>query len=222
MASRSAEREEFGSDDRSGTRDRLLSAATQALAKNPSGPVKLTEVLSEAKASPSSLYHFFGSLSGLVQEAKITRFEEAALVEAYDALRAGVVSATSREQVADAVDMYLEHLAGDTRTSARHARASAVLAASNDEDVQRRLLETQSHLYDALTEVLSTGIHKGFVSADVDMLGFVHFTDALFFGYLLSETLGREDLKRAWYGHARVAIYVALFGDEGLALSRRA
>jgi len=208
-------------EDRPGTRERLIAAASNVLARNPAGPVRLTEVLADADASPSSLYHFFGSLSGLVQEAKIARFEQTTLIEAYDTFKAAVLAATTRLQLADALDAYLEHMAGATRTPARRARASAVLSASSDDVIRDRLWETQVHLYTALIDVLSTAVDKGFISEEVDMLGLVHFTDALFFGYLLTEALDRPMLRSHWYRHARESIYVALFGDDGLALSRR-
>jgi AcrR family transcriptional regulator len=203
------------------TRDRLLEAAARELDKNPAGPIRLTEVLKTADASPSSLYHFFGSLSGLVQEAKLVRYEQASLIAAFDSFSEAVSAAESREQFADALDEYLEHVAGPTRTPARRARASAVLAAANDADVRDRLWETQSHLYAALEGVLSSAVARGFVPAGIDTAGVVHFSDALFFGYLLSETLDQPRLREQWYRHARESIYVALFREDGFALSRR-
>jgi AcrR family transcriptional regulator len=223
MATRTRSNDEatVGGDQPQSTRDRLIEAAARELDRNPAGPIRLTEVLRTADASPSSLDHFFGSLSGLVREARIARFEEASMVAAYEQFRSSVDGAISRVEFADALDSFLEHLAGPTRTPARRARASAVLAAANDAEVTERLWEAQSHLYAALSEVVEAAARKGFVSPDVHLDGVIHYSDALFFGYLLSETLDREDLRRHWHGHARESIYVALFREDGFALSRR-
>lgn len=206
---------------RVGTRERLLKAATKALAANPAGEVRLTDVLHEADASPSSLYHFFGNLGGLVREAKMARFGEASLIAAYDSFKAATLAATTREEFADALDVYLEHLAGPSRTAARRARASAVLAVYDDERLRERLWETQSHLYEALIEVLRVPVSKGLISDDIDMLGVVTFADGLFFGRLLSETSGPDAVREHWYRRARESLYVALFDADGLALARR-
>ena len=188
------------------TRDRILQAATELIARRGVAGTSTEDVRKAAGISGSQLYHYFDSKQALIR-AVITRQAEAPLVpgrpimgalDSFDALRAWADAAIEdQERNSGRGDCTLTSLAGELGPADEQTR----------EDLCNAFLRWRSLLHDGLRAMRERGDLRP--EADLDELSMVLLT-ALQGGNLLSQTLRTAEPMRASMNAALA--YVHSFG----------
>ena len=188
------------------TRDRILQAATELIARRGVAGTSTEDVRKAAGISGSQLYHYFDSKQALIR-AVITRQAEAPLVpgrpimgalDSFDALRAWADAAIEdQERNSGRGDCTLTSLAGELGPADEQTR----------EDLCNAFLRWRSLLHDGLRAMRERGDLRP--DADLDELSMVLLT-ALQGGSLLSQTLRTAEPMRASMNAALA--YVHSFG----------
>ena len=110
-------------------RQRILDAATAALRRDGVDGFRVEQVLLEAGASSSSLYHHFGSRNGLIRAATTSIHRDLVLTEDRALLDQGMAAAT-HEEFCTYVEEQLRRAATCTVNRARRIQRVALAAAS--------------------------------------------------------------------------------------------
>lgn len=173
------------------TRERILEAATELIARQGVAGTGTEDVRKAAGVSGSQLYHYFDSKQALIR-AVITRQAEAPLIpgqpvmgtlDSFDALRAWADAAIENQEHNARGDCTLASLAGELGPADEQSR----------EDLCNVFLRWQSVLHDGLQAMRERGDLRP--ETNLDELSMVLLT-ALQGGSLLSQTLRNAEPMR--------------------------
>lgn len=202
------------------TKAALLAATIEILDEVGEANTRLEEILRRAGASPSSLYHHFGSLRGLVEEAQIQRFAGLALRRT-DEFASQVDSLDTPESFAAAADFWTDEIFDAQYKMSRRARADALGSSFSNPEFASRIGRALTDAHRRLAEVLDASPSRRHLRPDFDALTFAAMFDALMFSRVLIELDDDPAVGRSWNRSAREMIYVLLFGDRAHDLLRR-
>lgn len=202
------------------TRSALLAATVEILDEVGEANLRLEEILRRTSASPSSLYHHFGSLRGLVEEAQTERFA-ALLSRRVEQFADDLRAVPSREEFVRLVDRWLANLFREGVGAVRLARVDVLGSAYSSVEFARRLGQTMHSFYRRFGEVLDEWQGRRFLRPDFDAVVFAAFIDGLIFSRVLMELTGDRALASKWDVAVRESTYVALFGAEATGLLGR-
>ena len=169
------------------TRQRLLDAATHALREmGPSG-FRIEDVLLAAGATPSSLYHHFGSRAGLMREAAARVHLVLVLAEVSTTLDVGKGFATH--------DDFCAYIAGELRRAAtaadnRSRRTKRItLGAAALEVGQRNEADDkfQRMMTAMIAEMMDVAQQKGLINPHLDTTAYCAWFQGALLGQLLTE-----------------------------------
>ena len=195
------------------TKEAMLRIAIEGIDKSGEDGVRLDQVLEEVGVSPSSLYHHYGNLNGLIEAAQIERFRRVNLVNAME-LKRSVEAAETLEEFKKLIDLLLETYLNSKRTVPRLQRANALGSAYGRPDMLKRLGESQAEALDIGTEAINIAKYKGFVRKELDSRAFIAWFDSQSFGRVLIEVTQDKKLAVEWNKLAIQAAHVLLFGDN--------
>jgi len=196
-----------------GTKAALLKVTMQILDEVGEANVRLEEILRRASASPSSLYHHFGNLRGLVEEAQAERFAGIALRRTEE-FAAQIDSLDSREKFAGAADYWISEIVAPEYTMIRRARADALGSAFSNAEFAARIGASLSDAHRRLADILEASPNRRFLRPDFDAYTFAAMFDGMLFSRVLIELGDDESLGASWNRAVRELIFVLLFGDD--------
>jgi len=179
------------------TRARLVSVAASLIDEHGEWGVKLDDVLAASGASASSVYHFFGNLRGLVDEAQVQRFTEARFFDVLH-FRDAVAGVQTREELRALVDTYLRGMIAASRVPGRARRLSALASSQHNSAMRSRLAALETESLDDVAAGLADLQSRGLVDASIDPRTVAAVASGLLFSRSLPELIGDDDLQRAW------------------------
>jgi AcrR family transcriptional regulator len=169
-------------------KDAILEAAIRLLDERGPGGFTVDDVLIEADASSSSLYHHFGSREGLLIAAERERYRNAYRGENPQNL-AGGVAAENNEEFCEYIAAQLHRIVLDpANAEVRRVRLQAAAKAVNAPDVAAEYRRTQKELFDAIVEMFDEAQARGLIPADLDTRAYV----AWFHGMTLGRTFTED------------------------------
>ena len=189
-------------------RDAILRAAVrQARVSGPSA-LRIEDVLEEAFASSSSLYHHFGSRSGLIAAVAGELHREFASQEDLGFLEDGFAIA-SAEQFVDYVTFHLRRAVTDPAVRPRRiGRLATVVATFESAQVREEFARVQSDMLAAIERVVQHAADKGFIDPDLDVGAWVAVFHTLSLGRLITEPTMPDDER--WLAMATATVLSAL------------
>lgn len=166
--------------------------------------VRLETILERAQISPSSLYHHFGNLRGLIEEAHVERY----IREVYsnlDGLKQQFEDMETRDDFVQIVDDTLDILLSDTRKVPRFRRANAFGSSYGHPDFARRIAEVEREANKATSEVLKVAQYRGFIPRSVDLEAFASWLNASLSGSVVIDQIDDPEYRQRWASQMRAA-----------------
>jgi AcrR family transcriptional regulator len=182
--------------------------------------IRLERILELTDASPSSLYHHFGNLRGLIEEAQIHRFITV-VTQNFNDFETATQNITSRGEFCVVIEAMFAAFTNTKREAIRFARANALGSAFMREEFGERLAKAQLESIKTGAVLLDRLRVDKILRPDFDSEAFLAWFDGQFFGRILTEITHDSVLLRKWDSVAREAVYVALFGVDGIDLAKR-
>jgi len=179
------------------TRERLITVTIGLIDTHGEWGVKLEEVLEQSGASASSVYHHFGNLRGLVEEAQVRRFMEARYFDVVH-FRDGVASVSTRAELRALLDSYLRGLLAESRRSGRARRLSALASSQHNPEMRARLSGVERESLDDIVAGLGDLQERGLIGPDVDTVAVAAVASGMLFSRSLTELIGDATLQDRW------------------------
>ena len=170
------------------TKRAILDAAIADMEATGEGSIRITTILAEAGVANGSLYHYFGSREGLVQEAIAERFL-GAVSQGLVVFATRVAEVTSTEELFDLFRSELQRIGSPEVQEQRVRRFTALAAALPRTELLERLVRDQTVYFDGAGLALANLQEQGIINASIDTRAFA----AWFLGLSLSRLLSDID-----------------------------
>ena len=193
------------------TKDALLRVAIETINEGGESAIRLDSILAEVGVSPSSLYHHYGSLNGLIEAAHVERFQKAVYSNAVE-LKRRIEETESRQSFVALIDSMMDMFFSSVRAIPRQHRVNALGNAFGRPELLAAIAEAQKISLVIATEAVSIAQAKGFVNKDLDVAAFIAWFDGMAWGRVLIEITPDEDLGAKWNEIAKRAVHSVLFG----------
>lgn len=179
------------------TRDALIEAVVWLLeTKNPED-IKLDEVLSLSGISSGSLYHHFGDLSGLIDQAMIARYSDDVDIS-ISALTQMVSHATDASSLARGLLPTTERTQSPERSAQRLIRAQTMARAATNERFRTLFEPEQQRLNDAIADLVRELQSKGLFESSVDAEAAAVLIQAYNLGFIINDVSGKPVNQQSW------------------------
>lgn len=189
---------------RASGREILLQVMIDALNEVGEADVRLETILERAQISPSSLYHHFGNLRGLIEEAHVERY----IREVYsnlDGLKKQFEDMETQEDFVRIVDDSLDILLSDVRKVARFRRANAFGSSYGHPEFARRIADVEREANRKTAEVLKVAQYRGFIPRSVDLEAFASWLNAALSGSVVIDQMDDPEYRARWAAMVRAS-----------------
>lgn len=193
------------------TKEAFLRVAIEAIDEAGESNVRLDTILEQVGVSPSSLYHHYGNLNGLIEAAQIERFRRANLGNTLEFKRQ-TEAAETLEEFKVIVDGLIDLFLSTKRAQARMQRANALGSAFGRPELLEALAEAQRETLVLGTEAMNIAKYKGFIRKDINTAALVAWVDSQTFGLVLVELTQDKTLLAETKIIARQNVHAQLFG----------
>lgn len=189
---------------RRSTRDRILETAIDLLNRRGVERFTVDEVLIEADASPSSLYHHFGNRERLLVAVEEERYRRRMRAEDRRNLDAGRAAQTTEDFLAH-VEAQLRRIVTDpANVEVRRERVQIAGRAFDSPELAKRTRIAQEKLFVEVTASFADAQARGLINADLDPRAYAVW----FHGLTVGRTVAEDALDpEAWLA---IAIPAAL------------
>ena len=179
------------------SRDSLISAMISALEDGGEPSVRLEAILAEAEVSPSSLYHHFGSLDGLIDVAQVKRF---ALNSArnVDEFESKLKSVRTSAEFRALTDVMFVQIFAPNRLTGRMARINALGRAYGNPSLQSELASIYRSILDRITEAIALAKTLGWLDERVNPRAIGGWIDSMGLGRVLVDVADDPIFHEEW------------------------
>lgn len=150
------------------TRERILRLAIQVLDHGGEASIRVKQIADAAGVSVTSLYHFFGSREGLVEEALVARFNDGYRL-GRDLVREAATTAQTTVEFATSLENVVRTALGPEFTPSRQRRINVAGAALSRPSLLSKINDAQREWLNDLTDGLALAQERGFISANVNV-----------------------------------------------------
>jgi AcrR family transcriptional regulator len=189
---------------RVGGRELLLQIMIDELDEVGEADVRLETILERAQISPSSMYHHFGNLRGLIEEAHVERYVR----EIYgnlDELKHQLETIESKSDFVKIVDATLDVLLSEERRIPRFRRANAMGSSYGRPEFARRLGQAEREVNKRTAEVLKIAQYRGFVPRSVDLEAFASWLNGALGGGVVVDQMDDPEFRDRWADMVRAS-----------------
>jgi AcrR family transcriptional regulator len=179
------------------TRNAFIRVTAQMIDVHGEPSVKLEEVLVETGASVSSLYHHFGSLRGLIEEAQVYRFMIARNLDV-DQLKAGIERVSSQKEFVELLRTVLLGMISNARDFNRMRRITALASSESSESMREKLVQVEKESLENALVGMRYAQARGFIPADVDVEVATIWGSTVAFSRVLVHILDNPSLQSRW------------------------
>jgi len=192
------------------TAQKLLDAAIRSMDTDGEASLRVDAVVGEAGVTIPVLYHHFGNREGLVQAAHVARLRRD-LDTRLDALAAAMQKVDSRDALIATFDLILRDVA--SARDVRHKRVNVLGATYGREDLQEEVAAIQRDAWARMAAHLEEPQRRGWIRADLDLVGFASWFFGLFVGRTLIDIQGPAWDFSPWDEYTRSAVFTVLLGE---------
>ena len=193
------------------TKDALLRVAIETINEGGESAIRLDSILAEVGVSPSSLYHHYGNLNGLIEAAHVERFQKAVYGNAVE-LKRRIEETESRESFVALIDSMMDMFFSSVREIARQHRVNVLGNAFGRPALLDAVATAQKQSLLIATEAMRIAQSKGFVNKELDVAAFVAWFDGMAWGRVLIEISPEDNQGAKWNEIAKRAVHYVLFG----------
>ena len=195
------------------SRDLLLRVTIAQLDEGGEDKIRLEAILAEADCSPSSLYHHFGNLRGLVDEAQIARFERQ-LDGRTQIVRDAFDRITDKEELIRFSIATLKGLFDTDGAESRSSRANALGSTYKRPDFAKKMGVVLQENCDDLAAAFRIAQLRGLILPSVDLRAVAVWVQGMVFGRVLAELVNDDVIEREWDALTIRAILFTMFGPD--------
>jgi AcrR family transcriptional regulator len=192
------------------SRASLISVMISTLELGGEPSVRLEAILAEAEASPSSLYHHFGSLDGLIDVAQLKRFamNSARNVDEFESKLKTVRTSAEFHELTDAmfVQIFAPH-----RLTGRMARIDALGRAYGNPELQSELASIYRSILDRITEAITVAKTLGWLDERVNPRAIGGWIDSMGLGRVLVDVADDPIFHEEWMALVKKTFDYMLF-----------
>jgi len=196
-----------------GTRERMLQMAIEAIERGGEASVRVREVSDATGVSFASLYHFFGSREGLVEEALAEMYVRS-IRDANVDIAAAIGAATSAEEFYEIIRQVSLAVYDTSRSQYRFTRLSVLGSTAGRPELARRVAEVQMQATDAFAAVLRRPQEIGWVHPSLDLVTLAAWITGIVLGRSIIE-IGPTKANPALWNEMSIAALIHI-GKHGI------
>ena len=185
------------SGEREKTKDALLRVAIAAIEEVGEAHVRLEDILRDADASVSSLYHHYGNMRGLLDEAQLARFDAETgdnIKDFYDA----VLKVRNKEEFKVVVRVAIHDAYSRSRAHNRSIAMNAFGSIFETPDYNARVVELEKSNIDLLSRALTHAKAQGLTRPDLDVEGLSAWVMGLKFSRVIPDIMDDDAVADSW------------------------
>ena len=179
------------------TRERLLKAAAATIDKGGEGAVRIRDLTKSCNITAPSIYHFFGSREGLIDEAQAFRFSRGQL-QLGNAFASAIHQCKNKVQFVELAHRFLATMFSYERRAIRNVRLNVLGNAVNRPDLSKELSHVQEESNKVVGEALRYAQSKGWVRDDFNGDMFAAWLNGVVNSRRLIEMNGIHPLADEW------------------------
>lgn len=168
------------------TAEKLLEVTIRLLGEHGESGLRVEEVLSEADASPSSLYHHYGNRDGLIEAARIVMFTRSVASD-IEVLRTILDESETGAELLSRILQVNRSVQDPKRAPRRRERLAILGSAADRPALWAALSEQQDNLTAVTAELIGDAQQRGLMRSDLDARAVAYFIQAYTFGRVLSD-----------------------------------
>jgi AcrR family transcriptional regulator len=192
------------------TRTQLLNAAVRAINAGGEHSLNVRAIAKEAGVTVPSVYHFFGSREGLVEEAQAQRFEHGMNLVGI-ALDETLARATSKKKYQAAIKGWLSGItAASANSEFRKVRGTVLASAVTNKRLASRVTLIQEIHVRRVAGYLKYGIECGWLDSDLDVEAIIYWTVSQLNGRLVVELDPKKKFAKRWNDLFLESVFYAL------------
>ena len=195
--------------EKNNTRERLLKATATAIDKGGEGAVRIRDLTKSCNITAPSIYHFFGSREGLIDEAQAFRFSRGQL-QLGEAFTSAVHTCKNKTQFVELAHRFLATMFSLDRRAVRNTRLNVLGNAVNRPDLSKELAQVQEESNKVVGEALRYAQSKGWVRDDFNCEMFAAWLVGIVNSRRLIEMNGIHPLAEEWDVIAKRSICVTI------------
>ncbi len=197
------------------TRSTILELAIAVIDEHGEQAIRTNHLAAEAGTTPPTLYHYFGSREGLVEEAQAERFFRNLVLDV-DILIAQLAATSTEKQLRKAInDLFLRRDSHD-RIAVRWKRLNALGAAYAREGLERRITEMHNEVVTKMALALMPFQRQGFIRQDIDLRAVIAWYNGAVLGKALVTMDGSDIDAGQWERTMNEAVLFTLFGPDSV------
>ena len=197
---------------RSNLRDAILDLAIDVIDEHGEQAIRTNKIAADAGTTPPTLYHYFGSREGLIEEAQAERFARSIAVDV-GALVERLSTAVTRDDVRAAIVELFHQRDTVERESARFDRVNALGAAFARPSLARRISEITNDLASRTAAALAPFQRQGLIRQDIDLRAVAAWYTSSSLGKALVTLEGSDIDIAQWERTMNDAVLHVVFGD---------
>jgi AcrR family transcriptional regulator len=175
----------------------MLQMAIEAIERGGEASVRVREVSDATGVSFASLYHFFGSREGLVEEALAEMYVRS-IREANVGFGATITGAQDADAFYDAIRTISLAVYDPERSGFRFTRLSVLGSTAGRPNLARRVAEVQIQASEAMAELMRRPQERGWIHPSVDRFTFASWLTGLVLGRAIIELEPTKADPTAW------------------------
>ncbi|CAB4797766.1 unannotated protein [freshwater metagenome] len=194
--------------ERVSTKQLILEAAVRRLDEAGAEAFRIEDICAEVHVAKSSIYHFFGSRSGLIATAEIERYKGSILAENSDPVEAAEACTTPSEFQALVLAQIERAVVDPENEPVRRSRLSTIARSLETGEGIDNIAAIQEAFIGAIAAIFERAQAKGFVDPALDCQAYAAFMHTLTLGRTLT-SLGFPDNDR-WLDVVNIAAVAPL------------
>jgi AcrR family transcriptional regulator len=188
---------ERASGEREKTKDALLRVAMAAIGEVGEAHVRLDDILRDADASVSSLYHHYGNMRGLLDEAQLARFDlfTAGNIKAF---HDAVIRVGNKDEFRRLIAATVEDLFSRERAKNRSTIMNAFGSIFESPQYTQRIVNLEKTNISVLAAAMENARLRGLTREDLDVESFAAWAMGLTFSRVIPDILNDDAIIDGW------------------------
>lgn len=179
------------------TKDALLAVAIKAIDECGEANVRLEDVLREANASVSSLYHHFGNMRGLLDEAQLARFHSSSGENVRD-FASAANRVKNKKELRELVVSIVRESYSPQRMKNRVIALNAFASILETPEYNEKVATAERVNIDLLVDALDSLRARGLISKTLDLTAFAAWIMGLRFSRVVPDTMNDAKVEESW------------------------
>ena len=192
-------------------REKILELAIKVIDEQGEQGIRTNALAFEAGTTPPTLYHYFVSREGLIEEAQVERFVRSISID-IDLLITQLKKAKTKKDLLKGISDLFERRDTAQRATLRWRRMNAVGATFARPSLAERIAEAHNELVSRAAIALSPFQRQGIIRQDIDLRAVVAWYNGAVLGKTLSSLPGSDIDNEQWERTMNEATLHVLFG----------